>query len=308
MVRSESHAMGSRLTLALAGAVRDGAADAASAAVRDEFAETERALSRFRSDSELSVLNARAADPEWHAVGERLWTCLVVSRRAHRITEGRFDPRVIAVLEAIGERAGVSLPSVVKAHGDKMFVELDLRRRRVRLWHPIDSGGIGKGLALRWSAARLRREWPDAAFLLEAGGDLVVHGRPPHAGAWHIAIEDPQGAPDPVVVLGVKRGAVVTSSIAVRHWLDGAGRPVHHLIDPHTGTPADSGLASVTVAAPDPAWAEVWSKALFLAGTRNIGPEARARGLAAWWVDVAGGLGMTPTARAFTTWSRGTKL
>jgi thiamine biosynthesis lipoprotein len=299
--------MGSRLALTLAGALDDGTVEAAWGMVRDEFEATERALSRFRPESELSILNGRAGDGEFVAVGERLWACLAASRRAHRISDGRFDPRVITVLETIGERAGVPLAATRSASARRPFVELDPRQRRIRLWHPVDSGGIGKGLALRWSAARLQSRWPGAAYLLEAGGDVVVHGRPPHAGAWHIATEDPQGAPDPVVVLGVKRGAVVTSSIAVRHWLDGAGRPVHHLVDPRTGAPADSGLASVTVAALDPAWAEVWSKALFLAGTRGIGPEARARGLAAWWVDAEGGLGMTPAARALTTWSRGVK-
>ena len=50
--------------------------------------------------------------------------------------------------------------------------------------------------------------------------------------------------------------------------------------------------------------AEVWSKALFLEGPAGIGPAARARGLAAWWVDARGTLSMTPAARQVTTWVR----
>ena len=42
----------------------------------------------------------------------------------------------------------------------------------------IDLGGIGKGLALRWAAAKLERKGFDT-FLLEAGGDLVSRGLPP---------------------------------------------------------------------------------------------------------------------------------
>ena len=42
---------------------------------------------------------------------------------------------------------------------------------------PVDLGGIGKGLALRWAAARPRTIWASTDFLLEAGGDLVAWGR-----------------------------------------------------------------------------------------------------------------------------------
>jgi thiamine biosynthesis lipoprotein len=58
----------------------------------------------------------------------------------------------------------------------------------------------------------------------------------------------------------------------------------------------------VTVAGPDPAWAEVWSKTLFLGGRVAIAAEARSRGLAAWWVAHDGTLEMTAAARSLTTW------
>jgi thiamine biosynthesis lipoprotein len=79
---------------------------------------------------------------------------------------------------------------------------------------------------------------------------------------------------------------------------------VHHLLDPRTGEPGGDGLRAVTVAAGDPAWAEVWSKALFLDGPGRIGDEARKLGLAAWWVEADGTLRMTPGARLRTIWSR----
>ena len=97
--------------------------------------------------------------------------------------------------------------------------------------------------------------------------------------------------------------ALATSStrVAQRTSRDG---PIHHLIDPATGLPGGAGLLAVTVLWPDPAWAEVWSKALFLAGEYRIAKEARRRGLTAWWVDTDGHLAMTPAARQRTTWVR----
>ena len=171
---------------------------------------------------------------------------------------------------------------------------------------PLDTGGIGKGLALRWAAARaLSAVGPDSGLLLDAGGDVIVAGRAP-ADGWRVGIEDPLAREaadaEPLAVIGLDAGAVATSSVGVRHWTDPRGRPVHHLIDPATGEPARTGLLAVTVASPDPAWSEVWTKSLFIAGRASIGEEARRLGLAAWWVDAAGRLGMTPAARVRSVW------
>jgi len=165
---------------------------------------------------------------------------------------------------------------------------------------PIDLGGIGKGLALRWAAAELERDGV-SDFLLEAGGDLVARGLDPGGGPWLVGIEDPTETIEHLSVIAVMDDAVTTSSILVHRWsVD--GRAVHHLLDPRTGEPAEGGLLSVTVAGPDPAWAEVWSKVLFLGGRANIAEEARSRGLAAWWVADDGSLEMTPDARRRTVW------
>ena len=118
------------------------------------------------------------------------------------------------------------------------------------------------------------------------------------------------GTPDaePVAVVLVEDGAVATSSVRVRHWVAPDGRAVHHLVDPRTREPARTGLLAVTVAGPDPAWAEVWTKALFLAGRAAIADEARARDLAAWWVTDEGRLGMSPAARGRSLWVAESRL
>jgi thiamine biosynthesis lipoprotein len=103
--------------------------------------------------------------------------------------------------------------------------------------------------------------------------------------------------------VAVESGALCTSSVAVHRWRDPGGRLVHHLVDPTTGEPGGVGLLAVTVAGPDPAWAEVWSKTLFLEGARGIAEAARRRGIAAWWIAGSGELSMTPAARPRTAWA-----
>ena len=166
------------------------------------------------------------------------------------------------------------------------------------------------------------RQGPRAALGLRAGPRGRCHrepaccsrraatssrgGAPPEDG-WRVGIEDPAAADAddaaPLVVVELRSGAVATSSVRVRHWVapDGRRRPPPR--GPATGEPARTGLIAVTVAAADPAWAEVWSKALFLAGRDGIGDEARSRDLAAWWITDEGRLGLTPAARVRTAWA-----
>ena len=207
-----------------------------------------------------------------------------------------FDPAApwLAVAWPVGSarqpRAALQRPGVRAA----------IRRpHRLRLWGgPLDLGGIGKGLALRGAVRALRsrldraeRRLPQGrsfgpcgpgrtvapGFLLDAGGDIYAEGPGPDGGGWPIGVAGPGGAA--VAVLRVAGRAVCTSSRGRRAW-DAGGERVHHLIDPKSGLPAGGGLWSVTVVGRDPAWAEVWSKALFVAGP--AAPAlAEARGLAA---------------------------
>ena len=224
---------------------------------------------------------------------------------------------MIEDLERIGERGAVLAPgsgapvslAPSNAPGDRVVRLVPEGAPRASLVHapaaPVDSGGIGKGLALRWAAAAAMRVLATGSgLLLDAGGDIASAGVAP-ADGWRVGIEDPiapgPGA-EPLAVVAVQRGAVATSSVRVRNWMGPDGRRMHHLLDPRSGQPARTGLIAVTVAGVDPAWTEVWTKALFLAGRDSIGEEARSRGLAAWWVDDAGRLGMTPEARLCSAW------
>lgn len=287
------------------------AADTAWAEVRAEFDAVDVALSRFRDDSELTMLNRLAGSGRVVEVSWRTRQALATIDRAGRVTDGRFDASILGALERIGEHGASLEPASGPDPAPVPVAPQEGSVGRRSLVHvppvPVDMGGIGKGLALRWACARALRSLPPGAGLqLEAGGDVVAGGNPPEDG-WRIGIEDPAAADAntaaPLVVVELQSGAVATSSIRVRHWVAPDGRAVHHLVDPRTGEPARTGLIAVTVAAPDPAWAEVWSKALFLAGRTGIGGEARSRDLAAWWITDEGRLGLTPAARVRTAWA-----
>ena len=323
----ERRAMGSPLRLTLVGIEPDRARSAWEATSR--LIETiEQALSRFRESSDLMALNARAGDPLARPVAPFLHSAIAAAHRAWRVTDGAFDPRILRDLERLGY-VGAELPkggALVPVPGSFPPGDWLVRSpqdRRVAISRPLDLGGIGKGLALRWTLAALARLLPEidqpkpageefdasartapvfgAGALLEAGGDIIARGAAPDPGPWLIGIEHPLTERE-VAIVAVEAGAICTSSIAVHRWSNSDGRVVHHLVDPRTGEPGGEGLLSVTVAGPDPAWAEVRSKTLFLSGGRGIGAKARTLGLAAWWVRDTGEMEMTPGARMQTAW------
>jgi thiamine biosynthesis lipoprotein len=277
------------------------------AEVRELFAEVERQCTRFDPSSDL--MRANAAAGSWQVVGGYCYDALIAAYDAHLMTAGMFEPRVLETLTAIGYgESRLTAPPAADAvrdlpapHQQAWSPDFDESAGAVRVGpHPIDLGGVGKGLTLRWAADSLRGNGC-RTFLVDAGGDLVAGGAGPDGSGWRIGVEDPGGGSASVAVLRVADAACATSSTRLLRWRAG-GEEVHHLIDPRTGRSGGHGLRSVTVIAADPAEAEVWSKTLFLYG-ENIGPAADRERLAALWITAEDTLDWTePMAEHLLWW------
>ena len=197
----EGRALGSQLRLLAADSA---GIDAAWRAVVTEFAAVDMAMSRFRADSEITRLNQR--DASVTAVSRRLRLALALSDRARRMSSGRFDPRVLRSMERLGFTGATLSPADTEDRAPEGRIScgagLDGRSAHLRLAVPVDLGGIGKGLALRWAADAAERTLR-GGFLLDAGGDIVSRGAAPGRstnGAWSIGIEDPLGGTDPLAI------------------------------------------------------------------------------------------------------------
>jgi len=261
----------------------------ATRAVESLFAEWEEVLSRFRPESELSRLNARAGTPV--RAGPILLDAVEAALAAARATGGLFDPTLGRELVRLGydrpfEEIG-DLPSATgRPRGGGAWRAMVVDRAAGVVTVPADSaldlGGIAKGMVVDASLELLRSRGIETA-LVSAGGDLAVLGLPPDRPAWDVLVGgDPHG---PVVPLA--RGALATSGSARRRWRQG-NVARHHLVDPGTGEPAVSGLREVTVAAGTCRIAEVGATVAFVAGPR-LGPALLERlGVAGLLVTAAG--------------------
>ena len=128
---------------------------------------------------------------------------------------------------------------------------------------------------------------------------MFMVGLPAGETAWQVELEDPRDPAQALAILRVRPGAVATSSITKRRWQQG-DRVRHHLIDPRSLQPAETDWLSVTVIAPHATTAEVFAKALLIAGSREAERIAAQRNdLAFIAVDRTGQLWGSNNAQEF---------
>ncbi len=125
----------------------------------------------------------------------------------------------------------------------------------------IDSGGIAKGLLADLVAERASRA-PRLRGRLLRRHPHRRQRRPASAGS---CVDDPFGG-GPIHELRLRDGAVATSGIGRRCWIDADGGAAHHILDPASGEPAFTGIVQATALAPSALLAEVLAKAALLAG------------------------------------------
>lgn len=250
------------------------------AAARRRLEAWHRRFSRFRPDSELSRLNR---DPrEVVPISAEMARLLSAIHAAAAATGGLVDGTLLHEIEDAGYRTDLGTPVPLdialalapQRHPARAGKPADFALLRALDAHFVrrapglafDSGGLAKGLFADLIAERM-----DGPFAVDCSGDLRFGGR-----RRTLEVADPFGGPG-LHVFEIHEGAVATSGIGKRSWLDARGRPAHHLLDPSTGKPAFTGVVQATALAPTAVEAEWRAKAAILSADTA-------------WLDTHGGL------------------
>ncbi len=272
---------------------RDDALADARRLLAEELEAIDRACSRFRGDSELVALNARAGHTT--QLSALLCEAIGVAMSCAAQTDGALDPTVGPALANLGYDRDFKLVAArdgravsgVAATG-WATVSLDETRRSVRLLPgcALDLGATAKALAADRAAERIARE-TGAGVLVDLGGDLAAAGPAPEGG-WPVLVSDDHRDRDPQAgqTVAVQDGGLASSSTSVRRW-ERAGRVLHHIIDPQTGEPAAPVWRTVTVAAASCVDANTASTASIVKGSAAVA-WLEGLGLPARLVDAGG--------------------
>ena len=234
-------------------------------AAEDRVKELEGLLSVTDENSEIYALNhAGAADlsPDTAAL---LAAALDTCGRA----DGALDISIYPVLRAWGFTTGeYAVPSdetiaALLPLVDYTQVRLDGDSASLPEGMEIDLGSVAKGYTGDALAALLRENGA-ASALLDLGGNIQAVGAKPDGSPWRIGVRDPAGEGN-IGVVEVEDQAVVTSG-GYERYFEQDGVRYWHILDPETGAPARSGLASVTVIGDDGVLCDALSTALFVMG------------------------------------------
>ncbi len=188
-------------------------------------------------------------------------------------TDGAFDIAIYPVMQAWGfptQEYHVPDDATLKeklALADASKVNYDKDTRKISFDQDgmeIDLGGIAKG----YTSSQIMQIYQDCGVtsgLVNLGGNVQALGCKTDGSKWRVAIQSPDDTEDYLGILEIENQAVITSG-GYERYFEEDGVTYHHIIDPATGYPADSGLISVTIVSDDGTLADGLSTSLFIMG------------------------------------------
>ena len=264
--REEFFAMDTKMTVKVYG---EGAPEAAREA-KERLQALDALWSATREGSDVARLNSGAGESV--ALAPETMRLLRLSETVREETKGALDVTLLPLLKLWGFSGGVHrVPTAEEIDAARALtgagkLKLDEAAGTARLekGSSVELGAVAKGYAGELVAAELKSRGVHSA-ILDLGGNIEVIGAREGGAPWRVGLRNPFGG----ALLGtveVAEAAVVTSAIDQRFFTDEAGNRYWHILDPATGKPAASGLASATVIAASGGRADALSTALFVMG------------------------------------------
>jgi thiamine biosynthesis lipoprotein len=260
--------MGTRITVELWGDDK-AKSDAAIDAVLDEMRHIDESMSTYKPTSEVSQVNAHAAEGPM-PISKELFDLLRTAKEYSVITDGAFDITYASVgylydfrkrIRPNDAQIAKALPAVNYRH-----ILLDPKKQTVQFSQKgvrIDLGGIAKGYAVDCGIDVLKARGVTRAYV-SAGGDSRIigdrFGRP-----WMVGIRDPTKGEGQVITRIPLVDAAISTSGDYERFFEENGVRYHHIIDPHTGHSA-SKVRSATIIGPTATRTDGLSKTAFVLG------------------------------------------
>ncbi len=283
--------------------------------------------------SEVAAINAAAGTEEGIPLSEEMAQALAVLLEVSERSNGAFDitmhpvvrfwnidawaageaqqsdvPQQESALEAqpsdsteqsavLSGEATVSLPTpseidVALSHtgyealtltGNQLYLPADMS---------LDLGAAGKGIACDRIAEYFAQTGVNGA-VISVGGSVLTYGNKSDKTPWQVGVVDPQDTSKLLGTLTLSGTHFVSTSGDYERYVEIDGVRYHHILNPATGYPADSGLSSVTIVCDSGILSDALSTACFVLGVEDGMELAESYGAEALFVDENGKIYMT---------------
>lgn len=256
------------------------------------------------AESEIAQINALAGSENAVDLSEKLKedliTCLDVSEKSN----GAFDITIGELAKlwnidewAAGRASEAQLPkqeTVEAALLASGYEKITLNDGKISFPENIslNLGAVGKGIACDEIAEYLTQKKASGAVIC-VGGSILTYGRKPDGTPWSVGIVNPKNTAEVLGILSLNGQWCVSTSGDYERYVMVDGVRYHHILDPQTGYPADSGLSSVTILCKSGILSDALSTACFVLGKEEGMKLAEAYGVEALFVDKTGEIFMT---------------
>lgn len=131
----------------------------------------------------------------------------------------------------------------------------------------LDLGAVGKGIACDVAQNYLKQQKEVSGAVIAVGGSILLYGSKADGSNWNVAVQNPRGQDGEAMgVLSLSGTTNVSTSGDYEKYFVQNGKRYHHILDPSTGYPAESGLISVTVVSDNGLLSDGLSTACFVLG------------------------------------------
>lgn len=242
-------------------------------------------------DSEIAKCNRMYAVDGFYYLSDDVLNDLAREMEIYKSSKGAFSPCIRPISDLWGiEDGNQTVPDDKTIRKTLQYCnpeDIELKEGGV-VFHSanmaLDFGAAGKGIAGD-KVYRILEKSDLTGAVVSIGGTIVVYGSKGTDKEWHVGIQDPRGENgSPFAVLDIEGGYIVSTSGDYEKYFEQDGKRYHHIFDPATGYPADSGLMSVSIISKDGFLSDALSTACFVMGLENGMKYAREQNVEAIFV------------------------
>lgn len=269
--------------------------EAIKAYIDKTLAETNQQMSIYQADSEISQFNRMHSTHQQLPISDEFAHVINEAIQLNKLTNGGLDITLgpLVNLWGFGPLKSTVVPkqNMIKQYADfvgmdKLQINNDRKGYSLSKKHPklyLDLSSIAKGFGVD-QMAKCLDEKGISNYLVDIGGEIRTKGQKDTETPWCVGIETPDNSGNIEVAITLQNSGLATSGSYRIQRQENDGNTISHVLNPHTYTPVENDLLSVSVVAETVMRADGIATGLFALGSKQARQIAETNDLAVFLI------------------------